>query len=425
MSKTILIRNGIIINPDCTIPNQDIFVRNGMIEQISDHIDTPADKIIDAKGHWIMPGFIDMHVHLRDPGQEYKEDIESGTLAAVHGGYTAVCCMPNTSPVIDDLTILQYIKSKAQQYGHCPVYPIASITKGIKGKELTEMGLLLENGAIAFSDDGCPVEDSGRMRLAMQYARNFDALIIEHCEDKALSCEGVMHEGYFSSILGLKGIPAISESVAVSRNILIAEACGARLHICHVSTQSSIEAIRQGKSRGVRVTAETAPHYYSATDEWVAQTDYDANTKMSPPLRSSTDSEAVKQGLADGTLDVIATDHAPHHPDEKNVEFAAALNGILGLETAFSLSITNLVKPGILTPNQLIMKLSTNPARILGLPGGKLEAGVPADITIADPDADIVYYAETLHSKSRNTPFLERPYYGKILHTIVQGELKV
>lgn len=426
MSK-LWIQNGLIVNPPGA-PLQgklDLLIEDGVITRIAPEIpaaDVADAQVIDANNCHVMPGFVDMHTHLREPGQEYKEDIASGTLAAVHGGFTAVCCMPNTAPTIDDPALVRFVHERAREADNCKVHPIASITKGLKGEELSEMGLLLQAGAVAFSDDGKPIADPQRMRLAAQYARNFDALLMLHCEDRALAANGVMHEGYYSATLGLAGIPAASESAMVARDILIAESYGARIHICHVSTEQSVALIRAAKERGVRVTCETAPHYFTATDEWVDLSGYDSNTKMNPPLRSASDRAAIIEALVDGTIDAIATDHAPHHLDEKRVEFNNALFGIVGLETAYSLAITQLVKPGHLTPEQLVARMSAAPCHILGLPGGELKEGVAADITIANPDNDIVYTTESLHSKSKNSPFLERPLFGRVMQTIVDGK---
>ena len=429
-NKSFIIKNGKIVNaPHSKIQgNMDVLVKNGKIEKVAANINSDEYKdaqVIDANGMWVMPAFVDMHVHLREPGFEYKEDIESGTKAAVHGGYGTVVAMPNTAPVVDDVSVVDYILKRANEVGSCRVLPTAAITKKQEGKELTEMGRLLESGVIAFTDDGKPVSDPRVMRLAMQYSLNFDALLMSHCEELSLASGGSMNESYTSVSLGLKGIPAAAEETMIMRDILLAEAYGARLHICHISTQRGVEFVRQAKANGVKVTCETAPHYFSASDEWVAQTAYDTNTKMNPPLRSKSDMEYIRQALADGTIDAIATDHAPHHPDEKLVEYDIALNGIIGLETAFSLGVTNLIKTGILTPEQLVDKMSYSPCQILGINRGEIVEGAEADITIADPEADMVYTAENLHGKSQNSPFLDRPYFGKIVHTFVDGVKKV
>lgn len=425
-----VIKNGEIVNsPSAKINGKfDVVIKDGKIIEIAENINTDDHKkaeVIDAKGCWVMPAFVDMHVHLREPGFEYKEDIESGTKAAVHGGYGTVVAMPNTSPVVDDVSVVDYIVNRAKKVGSCNVLTTASITKNLDGKELTEMGRLIDAGAVGFTDDGKPVSDPAIMRLAMQYSLNFDALIMSHCEELALSKGGTMNESYTSISLGLKGIPAAAEESMVARDIFLAETYGARLHICHVSTKRSLELIKKAKEDGVKVTCETAPHYFSANEEWVAQTGYDTNTKMNPPLRSKDDMEYVKKALADGTIDAIATDHAPHHPDEKFVEYDNALNGIIGLETAFSLGITNLVKEGTLSPNQLVDKMSYSPSKILGIDKGEILQGADADITIADPNSDVVYSIDTLHGKSCNSPFLDRPYFGKILHTFVGGIKRV
>ena len=414
----LLIQNGWLINPRARGGRLDILVSDGKIAGIAPHIMQEDAQCIDATGYWVTPGLIDMHVHLREPGFEYKEDIASGTDAAVHGGFTAVACMPNTDPVNDNESVLCYIKSKAAQAGRARVYPICAITKGLQGKELTEMGILLLAGAVAFSDDGKPVSDANRMRLALEYAKNFDALIISHCEEISLS-QGVMNEGYYSAILGLDGITRAAEEVMVARDILLAQAIGTKVHIAHVSTAGSVKLIREAKARGVKVTCETAPHYFSATDEWVCA--YDTNTKMNPPLRTDDDVAAIKQGLRDGTIDVIATDHAPHHIDEKRVEYNMAQNGIVGLETAFSLAMTHLVKEGVLTDEQLIERMSVRPAQLLKVEGGVLQEGAPADIAIFDPHKEVVYTEKNLHSKSKNTPFLGRRYIGAVVQTIVGG----
>lgn len=417
----ILIKNGQVINPRGKSGRLDVLIEEGVIRRMAEGIDGLADETIDAAGCWVMPGFIDMHCHLRTPGQEYKEDIATGTLAAAYGGFTGVCCMPNTSPVNDNEAITSFIKMKAGQEGSARVYPVAAITKGLKGEELTEMGILLQAGAVAFSDDGKPVENPNRMKLALQYAKNFGALLISHCEDKALGNGGVMNEGYWSTMLGLKGSSRAAEDVMAARELLLAETYDGRIHIAHISTEGTVELLRQAKKRGVRATGETCPHYFSATDAWCR--DYDTNCKMHPPLRTERDVAAILEGLADGTIDCIATDHAPHHIDEKNVEFELALNGIVGFETAFSLAVSNLILPGVLTPGQLVERMSCRPAEILGLPGGILEEGGAADLCIGDPNARITYTADMLHSKSRNTPFLDREYTGKILCTLMGGKV--
>lgn len=420
---TILIQNGLLINPKGISGEYDVLINGNKVETIAPRGQiATADEIIDASGAWVMPGFVDMHCHLREPGQEYKEDIASGTLSAAFGGFTAVACMPNTDPVNDNETVTRFIFEKAGKVASARVYPIAAITKGLKGAELTEFGILLESGAVAFSDDGRPVEDANRMRLALQYAKGFDALLISHCEDLSIAAGGAMNEGVTSALCGLKGISRAAEEVMLAREVLLAEAYGAKVHIAHISTKGGVELLRQAKARGVRATGETCPHYFSATDELCES--YDTNAKMNPPLRTAEDVEAIKQGLSDGTIDAIATDHAPHARDEKRVEFMNAPNGIIGFETAFSLAVTNLIEPGILTPEQLVERMSCRPAEILGIPGGLVAPGLPADITIADPKAQLVYTEENLHSKSANSPFLNKPYRGKVLCTLMDGVVR-
>jgi len=420
---TILIKNGLLINPRGVSGEYDVLVSGKKVAGIAPRGTlTVADEIIDAENLWVMPGFVDMHCHLREPGLEYKEDIASGTLAAAYGGFTGVACMPNTSPVNDNEMVTRFILEKAREKGSARVYPVAAITKGINGEELTEFGILKENGAVAFSDDGKPVQDANRMRLALQYAKGFDALIISHCEELSLVGEGVMNEGAVSALYGLKGIPRAAEEVMIARELLLAESYGARVHIAHITTKGGVELLRCAKARGVNVTGETCPHYFSATDELCGA--YDGNAKVNPPLRTAEDVEAVKRGLADGTLDVIVTDHAPHARDEKRVEFQQAANGMIGFETAFSLTVTNLVETGVLTPSQLVERMSCRPAELLRVAGGLIAEGLPADITVADPNAVIVYTEKDIHSKSKNSPFLNKPYKGRVAVTIMDGTIR-
>ena len=339
------------------------------------------DRIIDASGLFVLPGLIDMHVHLREPGFEYKETINTGTMAAVKGGFTTVCCMPNTYPVNDNASVTEFIKRKASQEGYCTVLPIGAITKGQKGEELAEIGTMRNEGCIAFSDDGQPVMNSMIMRRALEYSKAFNVPVISHCEDSTLSEGGVMNEGLMSLTLGLKGIPAEAEQIMIFRDILLAELTGGKLHIAHVSTEGSVRLIRNAKRRGVNVTAETCPHYFSLTEEAVK--DYDTNAKMNPPLRTEHDIKAIKEGLKDGTIDVIATDHAPHHRDEKLKEFDLAPFGISGLETALGLSL-RLVEEGTLTMGQLVEKMTCNPSRVLNIDKGTLKIGSDADLVILD-----------------------------------------
>jgi dihydroorotase len=390
----------------------------------------PADRTINAEGMFVLPGFIDMHVHLREPGFEYKETIKTGTAAAIRGGFTTVCCMPNTFPINDNASVTEFIIRKSLD-GLCTVLPIGAITKGQKGKELVEMGTMKDEGCIAFSDDGLPVMNSLIMRRALEYSNAFGLPIISHCEDLTLSEDGVMSEGLLSMTLGLKGIPAEAEQVMVFRDILLAELTRGKLHIAHVSTGGSVKLIREAKRREVNVTAETCPHYFNLTEDAVR--DYDTNAKVNPPLRTKRDIEAIKDGLKDGTIDVIATDHAPHHRDEKLKEFDLAPSGISGIETALGLCI-KLVDEGVLTISQLVEKMSLNPARILGLlsphhsslitgPKGSLARGTDADVTIVDTKKEVTVEASKFVSKGKNTPFDGWVLKGVSVITISKGRI--
>ncbi len=422
----ILIKGGRVIDPANRIDKvTDIYIDKGVIADVGDDIDLEGIdmEIIDASGKIVSPGLVDMHCHLRDPGQEYKEDIETGTRSAAMGGITSVACMPNTSPVIDNEAVVAYIKSKAKETGYVNVYPIGAISKGLEGKELAEIGELKFAGAVAISDDGRPVTASGLMRRAMEYADMFDMTVISHCEDMGLADGGHMNEGYMATSLGLKGITRAAEEVMVSRDVIIAEATGTAIHIAHVSTRGSVELVRQAKKRGVRVTCETCPHYFTLTEKAVEG--FNTNAKMNPPLRTDDDVEAIKEGLKDGTIDCIVTDHAPHHIDEKNCEFALALNGIVGFETSLGLSLEYLVKPGILTLNELIEKMSVNPSKILGLSKGNLSVGSIADVTIFNPEEEWTVDISKLHSKSKNSPYNGFKLRGKPEYVIVNGDIVV
>ena len=425
-----LIRGGRVIDPGNIDGIMDIFISDGKIVEIIKHgltsseypesiIEHPETRIIDASGKIVTPGLIDMHVHLREPGHEYKETIETGCLAAAFGGFTAVCTMPNTNPVNDCRQVTEYMLKKAQAADTVRVYPVASISQGLKGDGLCEYGELKEAGVIALSDDGNPVMNSQLMRRALEYAKGFGLLVISHCEDLDLAAGGVMNEGAVATRMGLAGIPNAVESIMVMRDIALSELTGAPIHIAHVSTMESVRAIRDAKTRGVHVTAETAPHYFTLTEESVKE--YNTNAKMNPPLRSNHDREAVCQGLADGTIDVIATDHAPHSSIEKEVEFDMAANGIIGLETSVSLGM-KLVEDEVITITGLVEKMSTNPARILGLESG-LTVGNPADITIIDPDISYRVDADSFQSLSRNTPFDGWELKGKAVLTVVEGKV--
>ena len=421
----ILIKNGHIIDPANGIDEvTDLLVDNGVIAEIGKNYDLDGIEmqIIDAEGMIVAPGLVDMHVHLREPGQEYKETIETGTRAAVYGGVTSVACMPNTSPVCDNETVVRYIKEKAKESGYANVFPVGAVSKGLEGKYLAEIGEMAFEGAVAITDDGHPVENSALMRRAIQYSDMFDVVVISHCEDMSLG-EGDMNEGFVATEMGLSGIPAAAEEVMAARDILLAESLGGRVHIAHISSKRTVQLIREAKKRGVRVTCETCPHYFSLTDE--ACRGYNTNAKMNPPLREAEDVEAIKEGLKDGTIDCIVTDHAPHHPDEKNCEFGMAKNGIVGLETSLGLGIKNLVNEGVLTMSQLIEKMSLNPSRILGISKGTLSVGSGADVVIFDPKKPWKVDIDKLHSKSKNSPFDGFELYGKPEYVIVGGEIVI
>jgi dihydroorotase len=368
----------------------------------------------------VTPGLIDIHVHLRDPGYEYKEDIASGTRAAVAGGFTAVACMPNTNPVNDNKAVTQYIRQRAAEVGLAHVFPVGAITKGLKGESLSEMGELKEAGCLAVSDDGKPVLNGELMRRALEYSRPFGLTLISHAEDLTLVGEGVMNEGFVATELGLKGIPWVAEDAAVARDVMLAEFTGGRLHVAHVSTRGAVEIVRAAKKRGVRVTCEATPHHFTLTDDAIRG--YNTNAKMNPPLRSADDVAALREGLADGTIDAIATDHAPHHYDEKNVEFNLALNGIVGLETALPLTL-RLVADGALDLVRAIALLTCGPARSLGIQRGTLSLGAPADITVIDPEHKWSIDRSKLLSKSKNTPFDGWKVKGAAAWTIVDGRV--
>lgn len=422
----ILIKGGHVIDPKNNIDKVcDIFIDKGIICDIDTDMqldDLEEIEVIDASGKFVTPGLVDMHTHLRDPGYTYKEDIETGTKAAAMGGITSVACMPNTKPVCDDVTVIEYIKSKAKQVGVVNVYPIGAISKGLAGKELAEIGEFKFAGAVGISDDGKPVANSGLMRRALEYADMFDIAVISHCEEPGVA-EGSMNEGAVATELGLRGISNAAEEIMVSRDIILAENTGTAVHIAHVSTKGSVEAVRRAKQRGVRVTCETCPHYFTLTEEAVRG--YNTNAKMNPPLRTAEDVEAIKAGLADGTIDAIVTDHAPHHIDEKNCEFDDALNGIIGFETSLGLSVKYLVKTGVLSMSELIKKMALNPADILGLNKGHLSLNAPADIIIFDAEKEYTVDISQFMSKSKNSPYDGYVLCAKPEYTIVGGKIIV
>jgi dihydroorotase len=387
--------------------------------------DLPADGatvVAVPPGYLVCPGFIDMHVHLREPGQEHKETVATGTASAVAGGFTAVACMPNTTPVNDNANVTGLILSKAAAANLARVYPIGAVSKGSAGSLLADIAELRQAGCVAVTDDGHPVSTAILMRRALEYASMFDMPVIEHCEDPTLKGDGVAHEGFHASRLGLRGIPGACEALGVERGVLLSELTGSAFHVAHMSARQSLRAVRKGKDSGVRVTCEVAPHHFTLTDESLGTPiPYDTNTKMNPPLREAADRDAMIEGLRDGSIDVIATDHAPHHLDEKRVEFDRAPFGIVGLETAVSLSLDRLVHQGVVTLTRLVELMSVNPARILRVAGGSLKAGVVADITIVAPDLEVTIDASKLRSRSKNTPFDGWRLRGGVAGTIVGG----
>ncbi|SHI85053.1 dihydroorotase [Thermoclostridium caenicola] len=417
----ILIKHGTIITRDKTETNRDILIENGRISRIGEGINEAADLVIDATGLAVLPGLVDAHCHLRDPGYEYKEDIRTGSMSAAKGGFTSIACMPNTNPVIDNESIVRTIMDKASREGVVNIYPIGAITKGLEGNELSEMGSMKEAGIVAVSDDGRPVMQASVMKKALIYANGFGLTVISHCEDLNLAEGGSMNEGETCTRLGLHGIPSAAEDVMVSREIILSEYTGMPVHIAHVSTRGSVEMIRQAKKRGVRVTAETCPHYFTLTEK--ACEGYNTNAKMNPPLRTQEDVDAVIEGLRDGTIDIIATDHAPHHFDEKNVEFELAPNGIVGFETALPLALTYLVKPGILTMNQLVDKMSAKPAEILKINKGDIRTGADADLVLVNLNEEYIIDPDEFLCKSKNTPFGGFRVCGRVKYTFVGGKI--
>jgi dihydroorotase len=419
---SLIIKNGHVVDPVNGIDSQkDVLIEDGKIATVDSGIEQGGVEVLDAKELYVVPGLIDMHVHLREPGFEHKETIETGTAAAAAGGFTSVACMPNTKPVNDSASVTDFILRRASEAGHVHVFPIGAITKGEEGKELAEIGELVEAGAVAVSDDGHPVEDPRMMRRALEYTTYFDIPLIEHCETPNLHPGGVMHEGYWSTALGLRGIPSASEEMAVRRDISLAELTGAKLHIAHLSTRGSLEAVRDAKKRGIKVTCEVTPHHLFLTHEAVK--DYDTNTKMAPPLRTEEDRQALVEGVADGTIDAIATDHAPHHYDEKALEYDQAAFGIVGLETAVALCLDRLVGKEVISLSRFVELASTNPARILGLSKGNLSVGADADITLLDRERPHKVDPGKFRSMSRNTPFARWELRGQAVATIFGGRL--
>jgi len=418
----LLIQNGRVLDPASgTDARLDILIDNGKIVELREQL-APAGsmQVIDAEGLLVAPGLIDMHTHLREPGQEYKETIHTGARAAAAGGFTSIACMPNTSPVNDNASVTNFIVNKARTEACINVYPVGALTRDLKGESLAEYGDMKEAGIVALSDDGKAVKSAEVMRRCIEYAKTFSLPVLCHCEDADLAARGMMHEGIVSTRLGMRGIAPAAEELIVAREIALAEWVGHPVHIAHVSTSGSVRIIREAKARGIAVTAETAPHYFTLTDEAVAS--FDTATKVNPPLRTQQDMEAIRQGLRDGTLDVIASDHAPHSSLEKDVEFDNAAFGMIGLETSLPLTLS-LVAEGVLTLMQALEKYTICPARILQLPKGRIQSGLDADITIIDPGAEYVFDKDRLCSKSSNSPFLGRRFKGCAAYTIVAGSI--
>lgn len=419
----LLLKNARVIDPSCRLDaRMDLVIEEGKISGGKSGLKPkPGVETMDLAGLIVMPGLIDMHTHLREPGFEYKETIATGSAAAVAGGFTSIACMPNTKPVNDNRSITEFIRRKAAEANLANVYPIGAVSLGSEGRQMTEFWDLKEAGVVALSDDGNPVMDAALMRRAMEYAHSLDLPVIQHCEDKNLSAGGLMNEGYYATLLGLPGIPAIAEEVMAGRDILLAEYTRTRIHIAHVSTAGTVRLIREAKKRGIAVTAETAPHYFTLTDESLQG--YGTNYKVSPPLRNEADRAAIREGLADGTLDAIACDHAPHGRTDKEVEFEYAANGISGLETSLGLSMA-LVREGVLTLSGLAAALSWNPARILKIPKGTLAPGADADITVIDPDLPWTVDVRSFASRGKNSPFSGYALKGRAVLTIVGGDIK-
>ncbi len=422
-----LIKNGYVLSPGSNLKGKyDIVIEDDRIklieEEIVIHSEKDYDDIIDASGLYIFPGFVDAHCHLRTPGYEYKEDIETGTRAAAKGGFTSIACMPNTDPVADNSTVIEYIINRSREDGCVNVFPIGAITKGLLGKELSEIGELKFAGAVGISDDGNPVEDPGIMMKAMQYASMFDISVISHCEERSLS-DGCMNEGLTSTMTGLKGIPCACEEIMVARELVLSQYLNLPVHIAHVSSALSVQLIREAKKRGVRVTCETCPHYFALTEE--ALEDFDTNAKVNPPLKTEADRIAIIEGLRDGTIDMIVTDHAPHHKDEKNVEFQLAANGIDGFETAVALTIDILFHQNHVPLYRIAELMSKNPSVLLSINKGVIEVGNTADLTIVDTKAEKVIDVSLFESKSKNSPFNGKKLKGTVLYTIVGGKMIV
>jgi dihydroorotase len=420
----LLIKHARVVDPSQRLDaGLDILIVDGKIARLAERINDGKAEVLDATRLIAAPGFIDLHVHLREPGYEYKETIASGSAAAVAGGFTAVCCMPNTQPVNDSAAVTEFIRSRAREADLCRVYPVGAVSKGLAGEELAEMGEMVRAGAVAFSDDGRPVANAYLMRRALEYSQLFGTPVVNHCEDPNLVAKGVMHEGVVATRLGLRGMPAAAEDVMVARDVILSEMTGGRVHIAHISTSGALDRVREAKGKGLPVTCEVTPHHLALTDEEVSTTGYDTNTKMNPPLRSADHLEALIGGVGDGTVDCLATDHAPHHADEKMQEFDLAPFGIVGLETALPVTYDLLVRRRKLPLRLFVALWSTNPARVFGLPGGTLKPGSPADITLLDPETRLTVDPSRFRSLSRNTPFGGQKLRGWAAATIVGGRV--
>ncbi|MGE5234631.1 MAG: dihydroorotase [Acidobacteriota bacterium] len=421
----LLVRGGRVLDPGSGVDEvADLLIEDGVVARRAPKIAPPRGvEVLEAEGQVVAPGLIDIHVHLREPGQEYKETVRTGTLAAAAGGFTAVACMANTDPVNDNRSVTEHILAEAGRHGFARVYPIGAVSKGLKGEELAEIGEMVAAGVVAFSDDGKPVAHPELMRRALLYAQHFGVRIVQHAQDMELTGKGVMHEGEWSTRLGLAGIPGLAEDLMVARDLLLLEETGGRYHVAHLSTARSLDLVRQAKRRGLDATCEVTPHHLLLTDREIGERSFSTNLKMNPPLRTEADRQALLAGLADGTIDAIASDHAPHHADEKDQEFGSAPFGIVGLETTLALCLDRLVRPGIITLARLVELLSTGPARVFGLPGGSLAVGSPGDVSIFQLDRQHTVRAAAFRSKGRNTPFDGWKLRGRPTQTVLGGRV--
>ena len=419
---SLLVKGGRVIDPAQDLDHiSDVLLEDGSVSRIAPGLQAPGSPVLDASGLIVSPGLIDIHVHLREPGREDEETIQSGSEAAAAGGFTSICCMPNTHPVNDNPAVTSFILKEAERRAVTRVFPIGAISAGSAGERLAEIGEMVNAGAIGISDDGKGVMDGQLMRRALEYSLPFKIPVIEHCEDLNLSARGCMNEGYQSTVLGLKGMSRTAEDAMAARDIMLAELTGAHIHIAHLSTRGAADLVRQGKSKGIHVTCEVCPHHFTLSD--AACRDYDTNTKMSPPLRTEDDIEALLEAIVDGTVDCIVTDHAPHNPNEKMLEFDRAPFGIIGLETALGLVLTRLYHPGLISLRRVVELMSTQPAQLINQPLGHLKAGAAADLTLFDPDAEWTYDLGKTRSKSRNSPFHGTPLKGRVAATIVGGKV--